>query len=326
MPCTAPSRIARSPEMSDRYSDSSVVWRAECHRPRQRPVGSPAGHVLVHREAGVDPGPVDLSALQVQRPDRGTHALRAHRDDVHVGREFLAVLAQVAEQESVRQAEGGSRPQRREHVPVQLRLGGIGDQQDHHVGVADDLEHLAEAAIGLGESALARLVGRRAALPEPDDDLDGAAPCFRGSRCFPGIQRVPEVLRLGAALRPPADHADLPHALQRPGQHPEQVPPAAYDRLPAISDGDVLLLEDGRLKVQTLLRHGSFSHLRNGSLCLPLAELAPRRGAEGGRPTWAGTVRPEVRATVSRPQVILRTRSRHRNWLSAYHGDIIEGQ
>ena len=26
MPCTAPSRIARSPEMSDRYSDSSVVW------------------------------------------------------------------------------------------------------------------------------------------------------------------------------------------------------------------------------------------------------------------------------------------------------------
>ena len=89
-----------------------------------------------------------------------------------------------------------------------------------------------------------------AARASARDELSGAQADDHPGRA---AQRVAQVLRLGAALRPPPDHADLADALEGLRQHAEQVPAAAHDRLLAVGDGDVLLLEDGRLEVQILL-------------------------------------------------------------------------
>ena len=81
MPCTAPSRMPRSPKMSERYSDSSVVWKvygepSATDQPSAM-VGRLAVDVLLDGEAGVDAGAVDLGALLVEPPHRRAHALGA---------------------------------------------------------------------------------------------------------------------------------------------------------------------------------------------------------------------------------------------------------
>ena len=70
MPCTAPSRMPRSPKMSDLYSDSSVVWKvygepSATDQPSAMSVARPSTSCS-HREAGVDAGAVDLFALHVE--------------------------------------------------------------------------------------------------------------------------------------------------------------------------------------------------------------------------------------------------------------------
>jgi hypothetical protein len=115
MPCTPASRIARSPDRSDRA------------------------------------GAVDLAALHVERADRLAHALRAHRDHVDVGRELFAQVGEVPQQEAVGEPERGAGAQRGEDLPVQLGLGGVRDQEDDQVGTGDHLVHLTEGAVRLAE-------------------------------------------------------------------------------------------------------------------------------------------------------------------------------
>src|SRR5687768_4570006 len=69
-------------------------------------------------------------------------------------------------------------------------------------------------------------------LTQPDDHPDGVA------------QGVAQVLRLGRALRAPADDADLPYPLEGGGQPVEQVPTAAHDGLVLSAEGHVLLVEN----------------------------------------------------------------------------------
>lgn len=61
----------------------------------------------------------------------------------------------MAQQETVREPEGGTWTQRLEHPAEELGLGGVGDQQQHHIRCGDDLEHFAKSAVFLGEPCFA---------------------------------------------------------------------------------------------------------------------------------------------------------------------------
>ena len=128
------------------------VRRAEPDRPGERVVGGAAVDVLMDRERAVDPGTVDLAALFVEPAHRRTHPLRTDRDHVDVVRKVLAGRLQVREQEAVREAKRGAGPERVEDAPVVLREGGVGDEQQRHVGFVDDRVHLAEGAVGFRET------------------------------------------------------------------------------------------------------------------------------------------------------------------------------
>ncbi len=78
MPWTPASRMPRSPDRSERYSECRVVWNvygAPEPPTSQGPVGGVPGDVLVDGETGVDTGPVHLRALHVQGPDGGAMPL-----------------------------------------------------------------------------------------------------------------------------------------------------------------------------------------------------------------------------------------------------------
>ena len=66
----------------------------------------------------------------------------------------------VAEEEAVREAERRAGLEVLEHFLEQLSLGSVGDQQQDEVGLAHDLEHLAEGAVRLREADLTRLARR----------------------------------------------------------------------------------------------------------------------------------------------------------------------
>ena len=196
------------------------VRRAERDRPAEREIGRAAVDVLLHREAGVDAGAVDVLALHVEPPHGGAHALGAHRHDVDVRRELGPHVLQVADQEAVREAERGAGAERFEDLAVQLRLGGVGNEQEHEVRLLDDGEHLAQRAVLLGEAGLPRLGHRARARAQADLHLDAGA-----------LERVAQVLRLRRALRAPADDADLLDAREGLGQQGKQVPPTFDDLL-----------------------------------------------------------------------------------------------
>ena len=143
----------------------------------------------------------------------------------------------MSEQEAVRQPEGRTRLQRLEDARVELRLRGVGDEQDHQVRLRDDVEHLSQRLVVLAEVGCPGLLERRRSGAQADGDLDGLA------------QRVAEVLRLRAPLRPPTDDADPAHPAQRRRQKRQQVPAAPYDPLSAVGEVDQLLVEDAGLEV-----------------------------------------------------------------------------
>src|SRR5712692_2956432 len=219
-------RLQRRPER---------IGRAERDRPAERDVGGATVEVLLHREARVDAGAVDLAALLVQPAYGRTHALRADRDHVDVGRELLARRLEEAEQEAVRQAERRARLQRVEDLPVQLRLRGIGDEKDGEVVAANDVQHLAQRVVLLAEARRARVRERLRALAQSDDDLDARA-----------LERFAQVLRLRGALRAPADNADLLDARERLRQQAEQMAPAAKEALLHTVELDRFDVEDTR--------------------------------------------------------------------------------
>ena len=200
------------------------VGRAERHRPAERVVGRLAVDVLVDGEAGVDAGAVHFLPLHVEPAHRRSHPLRADGDDVHVGRELGADVLEVAEQETVREAQRRARAQALEHLGVELGLGGVGDQQKDDVRLLGHREHLAQRAVRLGEARLARVVHRRRPGAQADLHLD------------PGpLQRVAQVLRLRRPLRAPADDADLLDAREGLRQQRKQVAATLDDLLAAVA-------------------------------------------------------------------------------------------
>jgi hypothetical protein len=128
------------------------VGRAERHRPAERDVRRAAVDVLLHREAGVDAGAVHFLTLHVQAAHARPHALRADTDHVDVRRELRADALHVAEQEAVRKTERRARLHRFEHAAKQLRLRGVGDQEQYQLRLTHHVQQLTERAARLGEA------------------------------------------------------------------------------------------------------------------------------------------------------------------------------
>ena len=104
--------------------------RAEGDCPGQGVIGGLPVDVLMNGEAAINPGAVDVAALLVEPPHRRPHPLRAHPDDVDVVAEALAGAVDVGHQKTMRQPEGGARPDRRHDPIVIIGLCGVGDQQE----------------------------------------------------------------------------------------------------------------------------------------------------------------------------------------------------
>ena len=118
-------------------------------------------------------------------------------------------------------------PEGGEDLLVVLGEGGVGDQQQRHVAFADHVVHLAQRAVLLGEADRRGLLHRGRALAQADLDPDAGA-----------FQRFAQVLRLGRALRRPADDADLLDAVEGLGQQREQVAAAGDDGFLAVGHLD----------------------------------------------------------------------------------------
>jgi hypothetical protein len=80
------------------------------------------------------------------------HALGAYGDDVDVLREALALCLQVRQQKAVAEAQRAARTEGGEYLLVVLGEGGVGDEEQRHVALADHVVHLAEGAVLLGEA------------------------------------------------------------------------------------------------------------------------------------------------------------------------------
>jgi len=86
---------------------------------------------LVHCEAGVDAGAVDLLALHVEAAHRGPHALGAHGHDADVGAEGQALRLEVPQEEPVGQPQHRARLHGAQNrlVVVRLRTPGTKTNQ-----------------------------------------------------------------------------------------------------------------------------------------------------------------------------------------------------
>mmetsp|Transcript_8261 Transcript_8261/g.19256 ORF Transcript_8261/g.19256 Transcript_8261/m.19256 type:complete len:303 (-) Transcript_8261:45-953(-) len=231
---------------------------ADGDAPPESDLGGLAGVVLVHSKRSVDAGTVDLLALLVQAADRGAHALGGDEDDVDVLTELLAARLEVAEEEAVGEAEGGTLLEERLDLGlVIVGLGGVGDEQHDEVRLLDHIILSAEEAILLGEANSLSSLPRGRGLAEAHLNVDVRPDLLQG---------VLEVLALSGSLGAPANDTDLLHALKGLGHKRELVPASPKDVLLGRirSDGELkgLLLEDTGLK-----------HHRTGGLA--------KRGARG---------------------------------------------
>ena len=227
--------------------------RSQSDTPAKSEVGGLAGLVLVDGEGGVDTSAVDLLALLVETTDGGTHSLGADGNDVHVLGEGLTDGIEVAEEEAVGKAEGGTGLHGGEDLLVELGLGSIGDEEDDKVGILDNIEDFTEGTVLLAEAdLLGLLVGRRAGA-KADGDLDV------GARL---VERVAEVLGLSRGLGSPADDTDLLDSLEGLGEEGEKITSTLDDGLGGVGELDLLGREDvrgeaaiGAIGAKRLLRH-----------------------------------------------------------------------
>ncbi len=132
-------------------------------------------------------------------------------------------------------------------------LSGVGDEQHNEVRLGDDVQHLAEGAIGLAEASGLGLSDGGGVQAKANRDLDVHA----GSG-----DRVLQVLRLRGSLGAPADDADRLDVLEGLLQLGELVAASADDELLMAGKLDVLLLEHLGVEVQV----DSVGHLRDGSV------------------------------------------------------------
>ena len=132
---------------------------------------------------------------------------------------------QVAEEETVGQAQGRALLQRGKHLLVVLHLGRVGDQEENHVGLGNDRVHFAQGIVLFGEPGLPGCLQGRPAGPQADLDPDIGAG-----------QRIAQVLCLGRALGAPADDPDLTDPLKGPGEQGKLVAAAADDGFPGLAE------------------------------------------------------------------------------------------
>ena len=114
-----------------------------------------------------------------------------------------ALVFQMRQQKAVRQAQGGAGAQRRKNFLVLGCLGGVSNEQEHHVRLANDVIHFSQGAVRLGETGLLSLPGRPAIGPQAHLHSNARA-----------LQRFAQVLCLGGPLRTPADDPNLFDALE----------------------------------------------------------------------------------------------------------------
>ena len=119
------------------------VRRPNRNGPANGLVGCLAIDVLHHSKTGIDAGPVDLFALHVETPHRRAHTLWAHTNDIDVVWKLGALVFQMPQQKTVGQTQGGSRLQGRKDLFVLCTLGGVGNQEQHHIRLANDRKHFA---------------------------------------------------------------------------------------------------------------------------------------------------------------------------------------
>ena len=213
--------------------------RSKSDTPAKSEVGGLAGLVLVDGEGGVDASAVDLLTLLVETTDRGAHTLGADGNDVHVLGEGFADGIEVAEEEAVGKAEGGTRLHGGEDLLVKLGLGSIRDEEDDEIGILDNIVELTEGAVLLTEAnVLGLLVGGRAGT-KTDGDLDIGASL---------VERVAKVLGLSRGLGSPADDTDLLDPLEGRGEEGEEIASALDDGFGGIGELDLLRGEDVRGK------------------------------------------------------------------------------
>mmetsp|Transcript_25254 Transcript_25254/g.63637 ORF Transcript_25254/g.63637 Transcript_25254/m.63637 type:complete len:468 (+) Transcript_25254:613-2016(+) len=236
-------------------------------------VGGAAVKVLVDGEGGVDAGAVDLLALHVQVAHGGAHALGRDQHHVDVGAELSALVLHHAEQEAVRQAQGGAGLHGGQDARVQLGLGSVGDEQNDHVAVGDDVKDLAQGALLLGEVALLRLGRAGRAGAQANADLNVHARLR---------ERLAHVLRLRGRLGAPADDADLLDAGERLRQRGELVAAAADDVLLGVGKLGQLLLK--HLGVEVDLDGGEGGEARGTAG--GAAQAGARRQQGGGGAAW----------------------------------------
>ncbi len=165
------------------------VRRTYTDRPCKRNVRSATIDVLLDRERAVDTSAVYGLALLVEPANRRTHALWSHHDHVVFGRECVADVLQVLQEEPVGQTERCARLQGGEDLLVKLGLCRVGNEQDDQVRGTDHRVHFAEGAIFFGKASLASFLERRGTSLETDCHLDVGA--------FEGIAKI---LRLSGAL------------------------------------------------------------------------------------------------------------------------------
>lgn len=163
----------------------------------------------MHGKRGVDAGAVDALALLVQVAHGGAHALGSHQHDVDVLAEVHAVVLHHTQQEPVGQAQGGAGLHGRQDAGVQAGLGGVGNQQNDHVRLGNDVKHLAQGAVRLVEAHGAGLVAGGGVGAQANGDLDVGASLGEG---------VAQVLGLSGGLGAPADDADLLDVLESLGK------------------------------------------------------------------------------------------------------------
>ena len=138
-----------------------------------------------------------------------------------------ALVFQVCEQESVRQAQGGAGAQGRENFLVLGGLGGVGNEQQHQVRLANHVVHLAQRTAGLGEPGGLRFACRAAAGTQAHLHPNAGA-----------FKRFAQVLRLRRPLRSPTNDANLLDAFEGRRQQRKLVPTAAYNPLFGIAKPD----------------------------------------------------------------------------------------
>jgi hypothetical protein len=149
----------------------------------------------------------------------------------------------MSQQVSVGQADDGSRAQGRDDVVVVLGQRGVGDQQDHQVGRADDVVHLAEGAVGFVEAFRARGGAGGRPRAQAHGDHDGGA-----------RQGVTQIQRLCPALGAPADHPDAFDSGERFRKKREQ--PAPAGQYPLVGAGQVEIDEIEHLRFHVAVVRG----------------------------------------------------------------------